>query len=120
MKAWTDIPEDSFLDTVISSKLGNEKYTVIYITTPQGEEQSALQYQAQQIYEMDDPFPTAMHTELRRDIESHAKDVKSEGGLFERYQFLSPGTSFYDLQLSNRPNHFMPIELIKLTHIGFI
>ena len=120
MKAWTDISEDSFLDTVISSKLGNEKYTVIYITTPQGEEQSALQYQAQQIYEMDDPFPTAMHTELRRDIESHAKDVKSEGGLFERYQFLSPGTSFYDLQLSNRPNHFMPIELIKLTHIGFI
>lgn len=90
-RASTLAGHDSFLDTVISSKLGNEKYTVIYITTPQGEEQSALQYQAQQIYEMDDPFPTAMHTELRRDIESHAKDVKSEGGLFERYQFLSPG-----------------------------
>jgi hypothetical protein len=96
--------------------LGNEKYTVIYITTPRDEEQSASPYQAQQIYEMDDPFPTAMHTELKRDIESHAKDAEAEGGLFERYQFLSPGTNFYDLRFSNMPAHSIPVELIKLTH----
>ncbi|OCL15314.1 BIG1-domain-containing protein [Glonium stellatum] len=86
--------EDSFLESVVSSNLGDEKYTVIYVTTPQDEEQSTPSYQAQQTYEMDDVddlFPTAMHTELKRDIESHAKDTESEGGLFEKYQFLSPG-----------------------------
>ena len=50
------------------------------------------------IYEMDEPYPSALHQDLRRDIKY--EPLKSSGNhtmqdglpLFEKYQFLSPGT----------------------------
>jgi len=51
---------------------------------------------AESLYEMDEPYPTAMHQGLKRDIKY--EPLKSSNGsmqdglpLFEKYQFLSPG-----------------------------
>ena len=46
---------------------------------------------------MDSMFQTSLHTELKRDLRSHKRDTGDkitlpDGPLFERYQFLSPGT----------------------------
>lgn len=81
---------DSLLNDAVSS-IGDDKYTVIYVTTPRSDDQVAIPYQTPQTYEMDDPFPASTHMELKRDVESHEKDTQSEGALFERYMFLSPG-----------------------------
>lgn len=48
------------------------------------------------LYEMDEPYPTAMHQDLRRDIEyeitkSGNKTMQDGLPLFEKYQFLTPG-----------------------------
>lgn len=48
-------------------------------------------------YEMDEPYPSALHQDLKRDIKY--EPLKSSGNktmqdglpLFEKYQFLSPG-----------------------------
>jgi len=49
------------------------------------------------IYEMDEPYPSALHQDLRRDIKyeplkSSSNSTMQDGlPLFEKYQFLSPG-----------------------------
>jgi len=43
---------------------------------------------------MDDPFPSALHTDLKRDVSSHARNntqLDSNLPLFEKYQFLNTG-----------------------------
>lgn len=41
---------------------------------------------------MDTPFPDAIQMELKRDLSAHAKPANTtEGGLFERYQYFTPG-----------------------------
>jgi hypothetical protein len=51
------------------------------------------------VYEMDDPYPSALHQDLRRDIKyeplkSSSNNTMQDGlPLFEKYQFLSPGKS---------------------------
>lgn len=49
-------------------------------------------------YEMDEPYPTAMHQDLKRDIiyspaKSNSSSMQDGLPLFEKYQFLSPGKS---------------------------
>jgi hypothetical protein len=49
------------------------------------------------VYEMDDPYPSALHQDLRRDIKyeplkSSSNSTMQDGlPLFEKYQFFSPG-----------------------------
>lgn len=41
---------------------------------------------------MDEPYPSAMHMDLKRDLSARAKDATDNNlGLFEKYQFLTPG-----------------------------
>ena len=52
------------------------------------------------LYEMDEPYPTAMHQGLKRDIKyeplkSGNRSMQDGLPLFEKYQFLSPGKSFH-------------------------
>ena len=53
-------------------------------------------------YEMDEPYPSALHTDLKRDVESRKRNIQrrqangidnsqSNLPLFERYQYLTPG-----------------------------
>lgn len=49
------------------------------------------------VYEMDDPYPSALHQDLRRDIKyeplkSSSNSTMQDGlPLFEKYQFFTPG-----------------------------
>jgi hypothetical protein len=68
-------------------------YTVIYITTPQTESQAKAQFQQEQYaYDMESSFPETIQMELKRDLSSSAQRSNStQGGLFERYQYFTPG-----------------------------
>jgi hypothetical protein len=68
-------------------------FTVIYTTTAQTVEQFEETLQNQHTYEMEDSFSEAVHMELKRDNTAHSKaeEYVDNGGLFERYQYLSPG-----------------------------
>jgi len=51
---------------------------------------------AESVYEMDEPYPSAMHQGLKRDIKyeplkSGNHSMQAGLPLFEKYQFLSPG-----------------------------
>lgn len=66
---------------------------LIYVTTPPP--RKAMNQQDGSPYEMDDPYPTAPHTELRRNLglqarQSDSDDMQAGLPLFEKYQFLSP------------------------------
>lgn len=54
-------------------------------------------------YDAEEPFPSALHTDLKRDLHSHARragnrTTTSTVPLFEKYNFLSPG-EFYSCRL---------------------
>lgn len=40
---------------------------------------------------MENPFAGAIQMELKRDLSTHKRAVKSKAGLFERYQYFTPG-----------------------------
>lgn len=72
------------------------KYTVIYTTTPQRTSQPAASRPEPPTYEMENPSYDGEQMELKRDITSsplaeNPSDGNKEGGLFERYQYFSPG-----------------------------
>jgi len=90
---------DSYLNNVLS---GLKSYTVFYTTTPPSPEHYQDEQYPENYYEMDDFFPSAMHTDLKRDLAGYAKGSNSSHGsnstnlqsnlpLFEKYQFLSSG-----------------------------
>ncbi|CAA9964679.1 hypothetical protein P3342_010686 [Pyrenophora teres f. teres] len=82
---------DAVLDDFIINRAKSHDYTVIYLTTPQTESQ-AHESIKQYTYDMDNSFPDAMQMELKRDLSSHPKRANStEGGLFEKYQYFTPG-----------------------------
>jgi hypothetical protein len=83
---------DAFLHAVIS-EVGNDKYTVIYTTTPPAGDFIASSYEAAINYEMDDSFQSVLHTDLKRELGSgHAlKSNGSDKALFDKYEFTSPG-----------------------------
>jgi hypothetical protein len=79
----------------VADKMGGRDYTVIYTTAPQTESQAKSQIEEEQhTYEMEPPYGEAVQMELKRDTSAHyAKRANStsEGGLFERYQYFTPG-----------------------------
>ncbi|KAJ4316031.1 hypothetical protein N0V94_005658 [Neodidymelliopsis sp. IMI 364377] len=86
--------QDQFFDDTFNKRAEAEDYTVIYITTPPTESQAKAQLEAEQSYEMENSFGDAVQMELKRDTSAHYKRANStsnEGGLFERYQYFTPG-----------------------------
>ncbi|KAF1943487.1 BIG1-domain-containing protein [Clathrospora elynae] len=85
--------DDASLEQFIVNEAKSQDYTVIYVTTPQTESQAKEPLiQEHQTYQMESSFPGAVQMELKRDLSSHAKRANStEGGLFERYQYFTPG-----------------------------
>lgn len=82
---------DATLEDFIINDAKSQDYTVVYVTTPQTESQ-AKESIKEYTYEMDNSFPDAMQMELKRDLSSHTKRTNStEGGLFEKYQYFTPG-----------------------------
>ena len=85
---------DDAIDDTVSSVLSKDNSAVlIYITTPPA--WTTLNEQDGHLYEMDDPYPSAPHTDLKRDLGLHARqsgenDMQAGLPLFEKYQFLSP------------------------------
>ncbi|KAF2441055.1 BIG1-domain-containing protein [Karstenula rhodostoma CBS 690.94] len=84
---------DAELQKLISTHADFEDFTVIYTSTPQTTFQSE-----HPPYEMESPFGGAGQMELKRDLSSHKRDlsshkraVTSKAGLFERYQYFTPG-----------------------------
>jgi hypothetical protein len=73
-----------------------DSYTVVYTTLPGWMQKIEPQHPEQ--YEMDEPYPSNMHTDLKRDLNSYvsrasnASNPQANLPLFEKYQFLSPGT----------------------------
>lgn len=86
---------DQFLEDSFSKFAEAQDYTVIYITTPPTESQAKAQLEAEQhTYEMESSFGDSVQMELKRDTSAHYKRANStsdEGGLFERYQYFTPG-----------------------------
>lgn len=84
---------DSYLNSLLATL---DSYTVIYATL---DNLSPPQSQHPEQYEMDEPYPSNMHTDLKRDLNAHivrasnASNPQADLPLFEKYQFLSPGTS---------------------------
>jgi hypothetical protein len=73
--------------------LPSPNYTVIYATTPIGEQHSHIEVPTQ--YHMDNSMSPLVHMDLKRD-ESFARasgsnDTLPQGPLFERYQYFTPG-----------------------------
>ncbi|KAF2474895.1 BIG1-domain-containing protein [Lindgomyces ingoldianus] len=82
---------DENLGNLIAGYADSRDYTVIYATTAPTEVQTESTFQTQPTYEMDDAFGNAVHMELKRDMTIHKRASSNDGGLFEKYQFFSPG-----------------------------
>jgi hypothetical protein len=70
-----------------------DDHMIIIISTPM-----ATVDHADKIYEMDEPYPSALHQGLKRGdikyepLKSSSNNTMQDGlPLFEKYQFLSPG-----------------------------
>jgi hypothetical protein len=83
---------DAFISSAISQLAPHGKFTLIYTTTPPTKKPVVSHQPA---YEMEDPFGDAVQMELKRDLSLHGRanndGSQDDGGLFERYQYLSPG-----------------------------
>ncbi|KAI4738137.1 BIG1-domain-containing protein [Aureobasidium sp. EXF-12298] len=83
---------DSYLNSLLATL---DSYTVLYATLPNLF--PAFKPQHPEQYEMDEPYPSNMHTDLKRDLNTHivrasnASNPQADLPLFEKYQFLSPG-----------------------------
>ncbi|TID27656.1 hypothetical protein E6O75_ATG00423 [Venturia nashicola] len=75
---------DAFFHAVIS-ELGGRDFVVVFTTTPP-EDIAPI---APDQYEMEDSY-NILHTDLKRDVGSHASSNGTNLPLFETYQFLSP------------------------------
>lgn len=90
---WTSmliVLSDRYLDETFSPEDAQD-HMVIVLSTP-----SESFSHPEHLYEMDEPYPSAMHQDLKRDIEysplkSSNSSMQDGLPLFEKYQFLSPG-----------------------------
>jgi hypothetical protein len=92
MQGLTDVDEDFGTSVVTATE--PKDFTVIYITSPIAESVAKAQlHEDSPPYEMEDAFGNLDQLELKRDLSSHVKraNATSEGGLFERYQYFTPG-----------------------------
>ena len=88
--------DDALVPTVQTVLSAQQNAVLMYITTPPTHK---VQDQGDQHhYEMDDPYPSSMHTDLKRDVyprqDSGSGDMQAGLPLFEKYQFLTPGKPF--------------------------
>ncbi|KAK4983326.1 hypothetical protein LTR66_008866 [Elasticomyces elasticus] len=86
---------DSYVNALLSS-LPSDEFILFYISTPPTSEQLDDWQYPPTVYEMDQPFPSALHTDLKRDFSVETKagnhsNSQSDLPLFEKYQFLSSG-----------------------------
>ncbi|GAB7359210.1 hypothetical protein MBLNU230_g5869t1 [Neophaeotheca triangularis] len=93
------VANDAALEKQLSQLPSNAAYVLIYTTTTTTTNlpQDLPEYQ----YEMDEPYPSALHQDLKRQLHHRAdssddKDnsttnPQSNLPLFEKYQFLTPG-----------------------------
>lgn len=76
-----------------------DSYTVFYTTTPVSPGHYQEMQHPDHVYEMDSPFPSGMHGDLKRDLGVAASASNSSGRgnldsnlpLFEKYQFVNQG-----------------------------
>ncbi|KAI5199318.1 hypothetical protein AUEXF2481DRAFT_39517 [Aureobasidium subglaciale EXF-2481] len=82
---------DSYINSLLATI---DSYTVLYSTLSNLSPPSS---QHPDQYEMDEPYPSNMHTDLKRDLNSYVSRASNNTNpqanlpLFEKYQFLSPG-----------------------------
>ncbi|KAK3670094.1 hypothetical protein LTR78_010034 [Recurvomyces mirabilis] len=84
----TDLSIDSLLSAIEAK---GESYIVMLAGVP--EAQSNVEDRQHPPYEMDEPYPTGLHTDLKRDLTTNANDSSNAQAslpLFEKYKFLSP------------------------------
>jgi hypothetical protein len=94
----TDLMRDDAITDTVSHILEKDSSAVlIYISTPpHSNKKYPHDIEDVAAYEMDDPYPSSLHTELKRDTMHHARqdgddDFQKGLPLFEKYQFFSPG-----------------------------
>jgi len=81
--------DDAFLGDYVSETAKEHDFTVIYITSPQTMAQAKAPLEH---YDYESAFTDSVQMELKRDLSAHAKQSNAtEGGLFERYQYFTPG-----------------------------
>ena len=99
------LPADTALAPTVNTVLsGAQNAVLLYLTSPPARRPTApedVPDHHPHTYHMDDPYPSSLHTELKRDL--HARDGDGDGDsdgndnmqaglpLFEKYQFLTPG-----------------------------
>jgi len=84
----TDAALAPTVDIVLTAQ---QDAVLMYLTTPALQAEDAGDHKS---YEMDDPYPSSMHTDLKRDLSPReGGDANMQKGLplFETYQFLTPG-----------------------------
>lgn len=113
----TSLLVDDYLDTIIVNATKKTEPYVLFYTSSQ---QLNIQEQIEQDhpYEMDEPYPSALHTDLKRDLEHHKKSahtniVRRQSSsktvdnaqlnlpLFETYQFFTPGKTAHSASRSD-------------------
>lgn len=89
---------DSLIQKVLNPPSSSRPRVLFYITTPPTS--SSQDTGDTHLYEMDDPYPSALHTDLKRDLHEIRKrqsdnstNMQDGLGLFEKYQFFTPGKS---------------------------
>ena len=89
---------DAELSTLLDV-LPARNVTVLYTTTPPTSGSNGQDGENEHFaFEMNEEFQESLHTDLRRDVQSHeSRKVENQtlvdGPLFEKYQFFSPGSS---------------------------
>ncbi|KAJ8608052.1 hypothetical protein MRB53_039887 [Persea americana] len=90
------LQHDSFLNALIDD-LESTSFTVLYTSTyASPSSDNAPHHDHLFDYEAEESFPSALHTDLKRDLDSHSKrqssnsSFNSKAPLFEKYSFLSP------------------------------
>lgn len=84
---------DSYLNDILAQL---DSYTVVYTTTPVSANDHQDIQHPDKFYEMDSPFPSGMHGDLKRDLSAHVSsantsNLNSNLPLFEKYQFVNQG-----------------------------
>lgn len=89
---------DTYASSIIDTYFKNEDYTLVYITTSVHAQKNSVPASETQEYEAELPIADMMHSgELRRSLAKRKEGLTTnqtvvDGPLFDKYQFLSPGT----------------------------
>jgi hypothetical protein len=94
-RAKTIQQHDEIFERIVNNLATTSKYTVIFTTSPPSEpvvEQAHPSHREPPAYEMESPITDAVNMELKRDTTfSPRANNTQQGGLFEKYQYFTPG-----------------------------